>query len=323
MSSPRRSQLRIAYPGGFETQSDFGVANWLANGTIDALFNLVAGSEPRLEYVTKEDEIFTCTGQDILDELLLARSIRITMDIEIDVETLRGLLGWGFGVISGNDILMLSETEFQPPPTTFIWGHDDAAGTALKLGDMVLEEIVPSAEINGRIRCTVAFRGHGGPTAAGGGYTFPACADANPIRLSDGDFSLDGDSVIEEIRRVEFRFSNRLLFDEDPFTADDIDITRMERADQREALYTFTIYGQPGDARHLQALAKTKMPVAWQIGDNPSVTIAAASAILKQGDGPGHDGEARRSVLGLQARPRKLSGNANTPVKATYAPEES
>lgn len=320
MASPRRSQLRVAYSGTFATQTDFGVANWLANGAITALFNIAAGSDPRLEFVDKSDEIFTCTGQDILDELLLARSIRLSFDVEIDVATLAGFLGWFFGTVSGSDRLMLTETEFQPPPTTFILGHDDAEGTALKLGDMVGDEITLTGEVNGRVRCSLSFRGHGGPTDATG-YVFPACTDADPVRLSDGDFTLDGNSLIDDLRKIEFRYSNKLLFDEDPFTAADIDITRMERADQRETLFTFTLYGQPGDAMHQDALAKTHMPISWQIGDGtPGVLIAAADSILKQGDGPGHDGEAARSVLGLQARPVKISGDSDTPVKATVQP---
>jgi hypothetical protein len=314
--TPRRSQLRIACSGTGAVQTDFGIANWLANGAITKLFSLTPGSEPRLEYITKDDEIFTCTGQDILHEIVLARSIRISFELQIDIETLEILLYWMFGAQSGDDILMLTETEFQPPATTFIWGHDDAAGTALKLGDMVGEEITINGEAAGRINCTVSFRGHGGPTDATG-YVFPACDDGDPIRLSDGDFLLDGNSLIDDLRRIEFRYSNALLFNDDPFTAASVDITRMERADQREELFTFTIFGQPGDANHAASLLKTEMPIIWQIGADPGgISIEAAMAILKQGGGPGHDGEARRSVLELISRPVKISGDADTPVKA-------
>lgn len=319
-TSPRRSQFRLAYSSIFAVQAGIGVADWLANGAIDALFNTVPGSEPKLEFVTKDDEIFTCTGQDILDEIVLARSLRLSFELQIDIDTLAGLLFWMFGTISGSDRLMLSETEFQPPATTFILGHDDALGTALKLGDMVGDEIVITGEAAGRINCNVSFRGHGGPTDATG-YAFPECSETDPIRLSDGDFTLNSVSLIDDLRRIEFRYSNKLLFAEDPFTAADVDVTRMERADQREELFTYTIYGQPGDAHHLAALAKTKYPISWQIGDGtPGILIDATSAILKQGDGPGHDGEARRSVLGLVSRPVKISGDADTPVKATVQP---
>lgn len=316
-TSPRRSQLRIAYSSSGAVQADFGISDWLADGAIDKLFTLAAGSEPQLEYVSKDDEVFTCTGQDILDEIVLARSLRISFDLQIDIETLAILLFWGFGAQAGDDITMLSETEFQPAPTTFIWGHDDAAGTALKLGDMTLDELTLNGEVSGRINCTVAFRGHGGPTSATG-YVFPPCDDGDIMRLSDGDFILNSVSRIADLRRIEFSFKNNLLFEEDAHTAASIDITRMERHDRREELFTFTIFGQPGNADHLAALGKTKMPVTWQIGpDDNGIEITATSAILKQGEGPGHDGEAPRSVLRLVARPRKISGNANTPVMAT------
>lgn len=319
--SPRRSQLAICYSSTGATQAGFGTGSWLANGAIDARFSLAPGSEPRLEYVTKADEILTCTGQDILKKILLAKSIRISFELQIDIATLAILLEWGFGATSGSDILMLSESEFQPAATTFVWAHDDAAGVALKLGDMVLDEIEVTGEVSGRINCTVAFRGHGTPVDVSGAFTVPECTDVDPVRLSDGDFILDGTPVIDDIRRVSFRFSNGLLFDEDAHTAASVDIVRMERADRREELFTFTIYGQPGDANHLAALAFTEMDVSWQIGDGtPGILIAAANAILEQAGGPTHGGEALRSVLELQALPTKISGDADTPVKATILP---
>lgn len=319
-TSPRRSQLALCFSSAGAAQAAFGVGNWLANGAIDARFNLAPGSEPTLEYVTKKDEVLTCTGQDILKKILLARSIRISFELQLDIPTLEVLLGWGFGTVSGSDILMLSPSEFQPPPTTFIWGHDDVAGTALKLGDMVLDEIEITGEVNGRIACTVSFRGHGGPTDATG-YTFPECSDSDPIRLSDGDFTIDGDSRIDDIRKIAFRFANGLLFEEDAHTAASVDITRMERADRRTELFTFTIYGQPFDALHQSALNSEEVPVSWQIGDGtPGILIAAANAILDQAGGPSHDGEARRSVLELTAEPTKVNGDADTPVKATVLP---
>lgn len=320
MISPRRSQLALCYSSTGATQADFGVANWLANGAIDARFNLAPGSEPTLEYVTKADEILTCTGQDILKKILLAKSIRISFELQIDIATLEILLTLGFGSTSGSDILMLSESEFQPAPTTFIWGHDDAAGTALKLGDMVLDELEVTGEVAGRITCTVAFRGHGTPVDVTG-YAFPDCSDTDPVRLSDGDFILDGSSIIDDVRRVSFRYSNGLLFAEDAHTSSSVDIVRMERADRREETFTFTIFGQPGDANHLAALDFTEMDVSWQIGDGtPGILIAAANAILEQDTGPGHTGEALRSTLALRAVPTKIAGDADTPVKATTLP---
>ena len=314
MATPRRSQLRIAYPANFATQSDFTTA--LSNGAIDALFSLVPDSEPTLEFLDKNEQIIDCTGQFKLDEIVLARSCRLQFDIELDADVLAGLLGWGFGTVSGADRLLLSPTEFQPPVTSFIVGHDDAAGTKLKLKSMVLDEITLTGRVNERVRCQVSFRGHGAPTSAGA-YTFPDCSAVTPIRLSDGLFTLDGDARLPDIRSLEFRFSNGLFFDEDPYTADSPDITRMERKDIRDMLFTFTMFGQPGDADHTKAIGKEKVDVSWRIGAaDDGVLIAAAQAILRT-TGVGHDGEARRSVVNYQAEPIRVGSDGDTPIKAT------
>lgn len=313
--TPRRSQARLAYSGAFATQSDFETP--LSDGAIDTLFNLVAGSEVRFQPVEKSDEILDCTGQDLIDEVILTKSLLISFDIEADASDIGGLLGWFFGTVSGDDRLMLGPTEFQPPPTTFIYGHDDAAGTKLKLYDMVGEEIRISGAVTERVKATVSFRGNGSPTPDNS-YEFPDCSTPTPIRLSDGAFTLDGDDRLEDLRQIEFQYSNALLADDDPFTAASPDITRMERADRRTELFTFTIFGQPGDTDHQKALDYEKVPLSWRIGPaDDGIEIIAASAILSQGGGPGHTGQAARSTLALQAKPIKIAGNAETPVMAT------
>jgi hypothetical protein len=315
MISPRRSQARLAYSGAFATQADFG--DPLSDGAIDTLFNLVAGTEVRIEFPNKSDEIIDCTGQELIDEILLGKQCRISFDIEADASDIGGLLGWFFGTVSGDDRLMLGPTEFQPPPTSFIYGHDDPAGTKLKLVDMVGEEVRISGAVTERIKVSLSFRGNGTPLTPGA-YTFPECSTPTPLRLNDGAFTLDSEDRLADLRQIEFQYSNALLADDDPFTAASVDIQRMERADRRTNLFTFTIFGQPGDADHLKAIAYDKVPVSWRIGPaDDGVEIIAASAILTQGTGATHSGQAARSVLALQAKPIKISGNAETPVMAT------
>lgn len=315
MISPRRSQARLAYSGAFAVQDDFDTP--LSDGAIDTLFNLFPGSEVRIEFVMKNDEIIDCTGQYLEDRVILAKSVRLSFEIEADASDIFGLLGWFKGTVSGNDVLMLGPTEFQPPPTSFVYGHDDPAGTKLKLTSMVGDEIRISGAVTERIRVSMVFRGNGSPASAGG-YEFPDCSTPTPVRLSDGLFLLDSENRNDDLRQMEYQYSNGLLADDDPFTAASADITRMERADRRTALFTFTIFGQPGDGDHVKAINYNKVPVSWRIGPaNDGVDIIAASAILSQGTGPGHTGQAARSVLGLQAEPIRLSGDANTPVMAT------
>jgi hypothetical protein len=313
MASPRRSQARLAYSGAFAAQPEFGTA--LDDAEIDTLFTLLPGSEPRLEIVTKSDEIIDCTGQFVVDEIVLAKSSRLSFEIEADALIVAGLLGWIMGEVSGADILMLGESEFQPPPTSFVYGHK--TGIALKFKDMVGGEIKISGAVTERIKASVVFQGNGSPEAVEG-FDFGDCTTSVPMRFSDGAFELNNIDRMNDLRNIEFSYSNKLLADEDPFTAASVDIARMERDDMRDNVFTFTIFGEPGDALHLAAINYEKMPLMWQIGPNTNgIQLIAASTILKQGGGPGHTGQARRSTLGLIAQPRKIEGDADTPVKAT------
>lgn len=315
---PRRSQVRVAYSSTFAAQSDIFTA--LSNGAVDALFNLLEGSEPRLEFILKTDEIFDCTGQYLIDKIQLTKSVRLSFEVEADAGDLFGLLKWFLGSSSGSDALMLGVTSFQPPATTFIYGHDDAAGTKLKLVGMVGDEIRISGRKSERIKVSLSFRGNGSP-ASPGSYTFPDCSTPTPLRLSDGAFSLNSVDSLAVLDEMEFVYSNNLLADDDPFISSSVDIQRMERADRRTVAYNFTVFGQPGDATHLLAIAYTKVPISWTVGPgSDGVTIPAVSAILSNAAGPGHDGQARRSTLGLTAEPIRIVGNNDTPCKATKIP---
>ncbi len=310
-ATPRRSQLRIAHSSTFAVQSAFGTE--LANAAIDKVFSL-SDDEPKFEIVTRDDQIKDCTGQYIVDEIVQARKCRLSFGIEAEASVIAGLLGWFFGVVSANDRLMLGPTVFQPPATTFIYGHNDGT-QPLKLKDMVAEAITISGRVNDRIRATVSFVGHGNPVATTA-YTFPDCATITPIYLKDGAFSVNSVDYLPDTREFEFSFSNNLLSEEDPFTLASVDIQRLERADERDYSLKWTVFGKPGDALHLAAVNKTKYPFSFRIGPiTNGVTISAVSAILKQNGGPKHDGEARRSALDLLLLPIRIAADANTPVK--------
>lgn len=312
-ATPRRSQLRIAYSSTFAAQGSFGSA--LADLAIDAVFSL-SDEDPRLEIITKDDEIIDCTGQYKIDEIVQGKYARISFGLEADAAILAGLLGWAFGVVSGNDRLMLGPTVFQGPVTTLIYGH--AGGSdGLKFKDMALNSIRVMGRVNERIKVSVEFVGNGSPTSAAG-FPFPDCSTVTPIYLKDGTFSVNSTSYLADTREFEFSFSNNLLADEDPFEMDSVDVKRMERADMREVMLKWKVFGNPGGTLHTAALNKQKWPFSFRIGPSANgVTFDAVTAILKQDGGPSHDGEARRSVLGLMLEPLRVVGNTATPVKAT------
>lgn len=315
MSTPRRGQVRIAYSSSFATQSDFTTA--LANNALDAVFNLT-DEAPRFEIVTKDDQIKDCTGQYVIDEIVLARACKLSFSIEVGIAQLWGLIKWAFGVVADDEATMLGPTSFQPPVTTFIYGHDGGAVSPLKLKSMVLNTLRITGRVGTRLTASVEFIGSGNIAAAGGGYSFPDCDAITPVYLKDGTFTLNSVSRYADLRSFDFSYSNQLIDDDDPFTLASIDITRLERDDVREYGLTMVLLGEPNDTTHQGALNKSKWPFSLRIGAaDDCVTIDAASAIIKQASPPGYDGRANRSVLNLLAAPIRVVENADTPLIAT------
>src|SRR6185369_3798376 len=206
------------------------------------------------------------------------------------------LIGWGFGVVADDEATLLGPTAFQPPPNTLIYGFDGGAVTPLKLKDMVLHSLRATGRVGARITAQVEFRGNGNIGSATS-YTFPDCDAITPVYLKDGAFTLNSVNRYADLREFEFSFSNELISEDDPFTLASIDITRMERSDERDYGLTMKLLGEPNDTTHQAAMTKSKWPFSLRIGtSSDNITIAAASAIIKQNGTPTYDGRALRSV---------------------------
>ena len=247
----------------------------------------------------------------------LARSCRLSFGVEIGLDALWGLIGWGFGVVADTEATLLGPTAFQPPVTTLIYGHDGGAVTPLKLKSMVLNSLRVTGSVGTRITAQVEFRGSGA-IASATSYSFADCSAITPVYLKDGAFTLNSVSRYADLREFEFSFSNNLISEEDPFTLASIDITRMERADEREYSLTMKLLGEPNDTTHQGAMTKAKWPFSLRIGTSADcITITSSSAIVKQNGAPTHDGRAGRSVLPIIALPRRVPSDSSTPLLAT------
>lgn len=307
----RLTALKIAHNTDFTPQSDFETA--LADNQINKLFNRVG--TPSLEFVLDKERIIDCSGNWIIDEVLLAQSSLLRFEIEADASDLLKILQVYFGVANGDDALVLDLEEYQPPPQTFILGFKN--GTKLKLKSMVGDELVITAAKKQRVRVSMAWRGHGNPATANG-FVFPNCMTPTPLRLPQGAFTLNGSDRLKDLFQIQFAYRNKLLFQEDAFSNDSVDIDKMERADERECLLDFTLYGDPFGADFAAAKASTHMGWSWRIGPaNDGLLITAASGIQRY-VGMDFVGEAPRSALKLQNEPKLIAGNTNTPVKASY-----
>jgi hypothetical protein len=315
-ATARRSQLYIACSPTLAAQGAFGTA--LSNGAITSLFSL-SEEEPKLEIISKDETIKDCSGQYTVDEFTVSRSCRMTVSIYAEVATLFNLTGMAFGTVVDDVASMLSTTQFQPPVTTFIWGHRGSSTAPLKLKSMMLARLEVVGRVNERIKVNLEFRGSA-DILSGSGFTVPACSAIEPVYLKDCSFSINSIERLSDTREFSFVYDNRPLADEDPFTMASIEIQRMERADEREHNLKFIIFGEPGDTLETASRSnpKTKYPFALRIGAaDDGVLYEAASAILKPNTFD-HTGEARRSTLDLSLKPVLVVGDEDTtPLIAT------
>jgi hypothetical protein len=323
-TAPRKSQYAIAISSLFETQSAFGTA--LADGDIDSVVSL-DDSNVEVEIVTDKFEIIDCTGEYRQDVLLMARSSRISYGFYAEGATLFGYLGLAGGVITGNEVTLLPPFEYQPAPTTLITGNRGSSILPLKFKDMVLDSIRITGRVANRITGRVQFRGHGKPTPVSG-YTWPDCLTPDPIFLRNGAFSLDGVDRAADLREFDFLINNNLVFQEDPFPFNDVDIAWMERAERREWPLNVTLFGELNDATWQDANFQNddaigKAPFSLRIGSiSDGITIASAGDALIEMANMGYAGQVARSTENLILSALRPSGEPS-PIIITRNTDES
>src|SRR5688572_4180798 len=204
MAQQRRSTLAIARPAAFDVQVDFETA--LAQGDIDTRIPL-SDEDPKLDLVTDKERILNCSGQELIDKILLSRMYRLTYGIKASPEEIFGHFGWGFGVVAGDSVTLLPETEFQPPATTLIFGHVGSDIQPYILKSMVLMKINIGASATG-YTITYEWLGHGAPAQAVA-YDWPECPEITAARFKDGSLLINSIERNAESNGYDFAFDNK------------------------------------------------------------------------------------------------------------------
>jgi hypothetical protein len=94
MAGRRQSQLRIAFSPLFKRQTTWDTP--LASSELTKSFP--ATSRNWVEQDETVEDIYDCTGEDLLFELLTGRLARLTIDFDCDVNVLAGLSAFNYGV---------------------------------------------------------------------------------------------------------------------------------------------------------------------------------------------------------------------------------
>lgn len=147
------------------------------------------------------------------------------------------------------------------------------------------------------------------------GYTMPDCQDPVPLRFGDCQMSIGGvDYIAANLgREFEYYFQNNV---NPKFDGAGIYATRHERADKRPSQLSFFILGEPGDSIFELARARTYLDAFIRCGPTGrNVKFTAPAAIIKLAATPiRFGGDPAESEMAIIARPKKVSGNANTPT---------
>ncbi|MDQ3649692.1 MAG: hypothetical protein M3458_05305 [Acidobacteriota bacterium] len=315
MADQRSTALVIAFSPTFKKQTTFGTA--LANAELTAAFPVTARNY--FEVNETVERILDCTGQRLIDELLTGRIGALTLEFDATPQLLFGLYALAYGVVAApsgagpftHEGTQLPLDVYQPPPTSFIVGFKGSARALVILKDAVVNNVRVRATARGKVTATATISFNGAVPAAVA-FTLPACASVTPVRMSDCQLLVNAIDQTALLREFEHSYSNNLLLGDDPYTGNSIDPTRLERADERAETLNFQILGEPGDAMHVDMVARTKRSVLLHIGAATNrMSINATEAIIKrQGSGIGFDGEARRSTLRVTAEPVSVAGAA-------------
>lgn len=313
MAQQRRSTLAICRSATFAVQGAFLTA--LSQAAIDTRIPL-SDEDPKIDLITDKERILNCTGQQLIDKILLSRMQRLTYGIKAIPSEIFGHCGWGMGVVAGDTVSMLPDTVFQPPPTTLIVGHKGSGIQPFIMKSMVLMKINISATPTG-YTITFEWLGHGAPVPAVA-YTIPDCANVTAARFKDGSLLIDSVERKAESSGYDFSFDNK-PDQKDPFTIAGPDITRNERADEVERILKAKLFGEYGDADYVLGTADpmTEQPWSFRIGSlTDGVTFAAASSGFElDSGGESYDGGFKRSVLPYVLEP--LAPTSASPIIVT------
>lgn len=334
MPSPRRSLLRIAYSPVGAKQTAWDTP--LANGVITAVVN--ARTPNHIEPVERVEELFDCTGQYLTGEQVLSRYARLTLDLEVDINSLACFVALGSGVAAApsgtgpytHGITPLGPTVYALPVSTLIIGFADGVDPGIKWQNVAVNSWLVSGRDSERLNARIELIGSGNLIAASG-YTFPDCSQYTPLKMTDGAATLDGENLLSgtdpnhTLRRFEWRHNNNILINDDPFPLAALDIKRLERADVRDWGLRLGIEGRLNDTLHTKAKSRLTVASSMRIGSATNgIIITTPSGLLKQ-DGTPQEfaGEANRGVLALAHRPLRIPGDATTPYTVSIVDSQA
>lgn len=213
---------------------------------------------------------------------------------------------------------------FQPPAFGFASGFRNSS-QRMRLHKSAVSDTFRISGSASQPRVTVNWGmvASGEVSVVSGAYVPPTCQIFRPARFRDTVLVIDGVDYSSLLKDFEVTGSNGIIVDDDAYTAQDEDIHRAERADQRSLVINAGILGEHGDVIHALAEALGEVAVSLRIGrsgKNLTFNLPKGSVSLRD---PviGYDGTAKRSKINISIEPELIPGDATTPYTVdAYVP---
>lgn len=203
---------------------------------------------------------------------------------------------------------------FTLPTTTLYIGFRGSDKNPVIFKNIIVDSIRIRAASRQKVTANFALIGSGELLEASS-FTMPECQDLLPLRFGDCKMKVAGTDYIAANlgREFEYYFQNDVT---PKFDGQGIYATRHERADKRPSQFNFWVLGETYDDTYNLAAARNDYPVELQLGpDGRNVKCTAPQALVKLAPQPiRFGGDPPESELAIQARPRKVSGDATTPT---------
>lgn len=214
-------------------------------------------------------------------------------------------------------ISRLGNGQYTLPITTMYVGFRGSTEQPVIFKNVAVNSFRVRSASREKVTASIEFIGSGDLEFATG-FTMPECQDILPIRFGDCKAKIAGTDYIAAslTREFEYYFQNNI---NPKFDGQGIYATRHERADKRPSQFNFWILGEPGDDLYDLANSRSAFDVELQLGpDGRCVNCIAPSALVKLAPTPiRFGGDPAESELAIQARPRKVIGDATTPSNYT------
>lgn len=209
-------------------------------------------------------------------------------------------------------------TGFQPVTFGLVAGFRNSARPPKKYKSVTVDSFsIRGSHAQPRVTASMGVVGSGEVFPVSGAYVVPTCQIFRGVRFKDCVLVIDGVdySANDLFRDFDLTYSQGIVSDDDAYTAQDEDVHRLERADQRQLTLDVSILGEEGDVIFDLAEALAEVAVSLRLGRSGSnVLMNAPKAVLSlRTPSIGYDGSVKRATVRISIEPELIPGDSTTP----------